>query len=113
MGTTITPRVLFGVGTTGWYRSEFGDTLTMGTLDARFRFYPSATNGFFITLGLGLGHLSLDNFTEWGTGAVVGIGGDIRVGRKVSLTPFWNGFAMQSSNIDANVGQIGLGITIQ
>jgi hypothetical protein len=30
----------------------------------------------------------------------------------VSLTPYWNGFAMSSSNTDANVGQVGLGITV-
>jgi hypothetical protein len=43
---------------------------------------------------------------------VFGVGWDIRVSRNVSLTPFYNGFAMQSDLVDANVGQIGLGVTI-
>jgi hypothetical protein len=43
---------------------------------------------------------------------MLGVGWDIRVGRNVSLTPFWNGFAMSNSNGDANVGQFGLGFTI-
>jgi hypothetical protein len=42
----------------------------------------------------------------------VGLGYDIRVGQNVSLTPYWNGFAASTSNADANVGQIGLGVTV-
>ena len=78
----------------------------------RLRFYPSLTSGFFITGGLGLGHVSDGYDTEWGPGAVVGLGWDVRVGRNVSLTPFWNGFAMSSELVDRNVGQLGLGVTI-
>jgi len=40
------------------------------------------------------------------------VGWDIRVGRNVSLTPFSNGFAMANDIADANVGQIGIGVTI-
>ena len=29
------------------------------------------------------------------------------VAKKVSMSPFWNGFAMTYSNADANVGQLG------
>jgi hypothetical protein len=28
---------------------------------------------------------------------------------ELSLTPFWNGFAMSISTVDANVGQFGIG----
>jgi hypothetical protein len=45
LGGTLSPRFLLGVGTTGWTKSESGVTLTVGTLDARLRFYPSATGG--------------------------------------------------------------------
>src|SRR5262249_14853744 len=113
LGGTISPRVLLGVGTTGWARSYLGETLTVGTLDARLRFYPSVSSGVFITGGLGAGSVTFAGENELGVGAVLGLGWDVRVGRKVSLTPFWNGFAMQSSTLDANVGQIGLGVTIQ
>jgi len=50
--------------------------------------------------------------SEFGVGLMLGLGWDIRVAKNVSLTPFWNGFAMSNSNVDANVGQIGLGFTI-
>jgi hypothetical protein len=52
------------------------------------------------------------NNTETGAGALLGLGYDVRVGSNVSLTPFWNGFAVRTSNDDANVGQIGLSVTV-
>jgi hypothetical protein len=116
LGGTITPRFLLGVGTEGWAKSEQGATLTVGTLDARVRFYPSATGGFFLTGGIGVGTISGAasgyTATETGLGMVFGLGYDYRVARNASLTPYWNGFAMKSSNADANVGQVGLAITL-
>ena len=117
LGGTITERFLLGVGTSGWYKSENGYTVNGGTFDTRIRFYPAVKSGFFLTGGLGLGHLteSLNGFgseTEYGVGAIFGLGWDIRVSRNVSLTPFYNGFAVQTANADGNVGQIGLSVTI-
>ena len=112
MGTAIGDRVLFGVGTTGFAKEVLGEMLSVGTLDARIRFYPVKTSGFFMNVGAGLGSLSYGGESEFGFGMMLGLGWDIRVGRNVSLTPFWNGFAMANSNVDANVGQIGIGVTI-
>jgi hypothetical protein len=50
--------------------------------------------------------------SETGVGVLLGLGYDIRVGNNVSLTPFWNGFAVHTSNTDTNVGQLGLGVTV-
>jgi hypothetical protein len=118
LGGTLTPRFLLGVGTTGWTKVESGQTLTVGTLDARLRFYPDATGRFFLTGGLGIGTISGDpsgNSRPSGTGlgVVLGLGMDLRIGENLSLTPFFNGFAIQTSHKDANVGQIGLGLTFQ
>jgi hypothetical protein len=117
LGGTVSQKVLLGVGSNGWTKSENGAELTVGTLLAVIRFYTSATGGFFLLGGLGVGsiHGEVSGFgsdTETGYGALVGLGYDIRVGDNVSLTPFWNGFAANTSNADANVGQIGLGITL-
>ena len=117
LGGTLSPKFLLGVGTTGWTKSEDGATLTSGTVDARVRFYPSRTGGFFLTGGLGLGtiHVSADGFgsdTQTGVGAMLGLGYDIRVGTGLSLTPFWNGFAVRNNRSDVNVGQIGLSFTV-
>jgi hypothetical protein len=112
LGGTINDRLLVGAGTTGWAKTVDGETITVGTLDARLRFYPTRTSGFFLTGGLGFGAISVAGESENGIGVVIGIGWDIRVGSNVSLTPFYNGFAMRSSLYDANVGQFGLGVTI-
>lgn len=117
LGGTLSPKLLLGVGTTGWTRSEDGATLTVGTLDARVRFYPSVTGGFFLTGGLGLSSISasVDGFgsdSELGVGVVLGLGVDIPIGRNTSVTPFLNGIGMNTSNADANVGQLGLAITL-
>jgi hypothetical protein len=116
LGGTISPRFLLGVGSDAWAKSEQGATLTVGTLDARVRFYPSTTGGFFLTGGLGVGTISgsASGYTasETGVGMLFGLGYDVRVARNASLTPYWSGFAMKSSNADANVGQVGLAITL-
>lgn len=117
LGGTISPKFLLGVGTSGWTKSENGATLTVGTLDARLRFYPSLTSGFFLTAGLGIGRISASvngfgSAAENGVGALLGLGWDIPISPSASLTPFWNGFAVNTSNGDANVGQLGLSITV-
>ena len=117
LGRTISEKLLLGVGTTGWYRSEDGLWLNVGTVDARLRFYPSVTSGFFLTGGLGIGTISLGvadfgSVSETGLGLMLGLGWDIRVRPNLSLTPFWNGSAVRTSGADANFGQFGLGITV-
>jgi len=117
LGGTLSQKVLLGVSTNGWTKSENGSSLTVGTLTAAIRFYPSPTGGFFMTGGLGLGTVSagvsgFGSASETGVAALLGLGYDIRVSRTVSLSPYWNGFALSYSDGDANVGQIGLGITV-
>jgi hypothetical protein len=117
LGGSLSQKVLLGGGTSGWTKDEGGATLTVGTVVALIRFYPSSTGGFFLLGGLGLGtvYAKVDGFgddTETGGGALLGLGYDLRVGDNVSLTPFWNGFAVRTENADANVGQIGLSVTV-
>lgn len=106
LGGTVSRKVLLGGGTNAY--------TGFSTITAQVRFYPSATGGFFLTGGLGYGievHGSDSVFgsdSEWGAGALLGLGYNIRVGQNVSLTPYWNGFA----NADANVGQLGLAVTL-
>jgi hypothetical protein len=116
-GGTLSSKVLLGASIDGWSKSEGGATITIVTFLARMRFYPSATGGFFLTAGLGLGSVDAEltgfgGASETGTGALIGLGYDIRVGNTVSLTPFWNGFATHTSNTDFNVGQLGLSVTV-
>jgi hypothetical protein len=117
LGGSVSQKVLLGGGTAGFTRSEGGVTETVATAVALIRFYPSATGGFFLLGGLGFGAIEVDvsgfgSASETGAGALLGLGYDIRVGEKVSLTPFWNGFAASTTNADANVGQLGLSVTL-
>jgi hypothetical protein len=116
LGGTINERVLLGVGTTGWYKSIDGVALTGGTLDARLRFYPAVRSGFYLTAGGGFGSVAVSNGflsdRETGVGVLFGLGWDLRVGRNVSLTPFYNGFAMGVNSGTFFVDQFGLGVTI-
>ena len=117
LGGTISPRFLLGVGSAAWSKSDQGATLTVGTLDARVRFYPSTTGGFFVTGGVGFGSVRGDfgggfSATETGVGTILGLGWDIRVAKNTSITPYWNGFAMKNDNTDANVGQAGIAVTL-
>jgi len=116
LGGTLSPKWLIGVGSSAWSKSEQGGRLTVGTLDARVRFYPSATGGFFVTGGIGAASMRVSvggiSATENGAGAIFGLGYDYRVARNASVTPYWNSFAMKTDNNNANVGQVGLAITL-
>lgn len=81
------------------------------------RFDPSATGGFFLLGGLGVASLDLKleglgSGSDTGVAALLGLGYDIRIGRTLSLTPFWNGIGMNFDGYDANFGQLGLGLTV-
>ena len=116
LGGTISPRFLLGAGSAAWTKSQDGATFTVGTLDARVRFYPSTTGGFFITGGVGFGSVRGDwggfSATETGVGTILGLGWDISLAKNTSITPYWNGFAMKNDNTDANVGQAGIAVTL-
>ena len=112
LGGPIGERVLLGAGTTGFAKQIDDEIFSVGTLDARVRVYPVRTSGFFLNGGVGLGTMTFAGESEIGIGVMLGVGWDIRVGRNVSLTPFWNGFAMSNANVDGNVGQLGVGITV-
>jgi hypothetical protein len=117
LGGTLSRKVLLGVGTNSWYKDQDGVRLTASTATATVRFYPSATGGFYLMGGLGLGVIDvavagLGSASETGAGAVLGLGYDVRVSRNMSLTPYWNGVGISNSDGDMNFGQIGLGLTI-
>jgi hypothetical protein len=116
LGGTLSPQWLLGAGTGGWTKTVDNETLTVGVLTAMVRFYPSATGGFFLLGGLGLGSVTAESGgvsqTETGGGAMIGLGYDFRVGANVSLTPYWNAFVASNDIIDFNVAQLGLSVTL-
>lgn len=116
LGGTLNQKWQLGGGIHGWTKTEDGVTLTVGLASALTKFYPSATGGFHLIGGLGIASIDLSvgnvSGTERGWGMLLGLGYDIRVGRNVSLSPFWNGVATWYDDGDLNFGQLGLGVTV-
>lgn len=116
LGGTLSRKVLLGAGVNVWTKEINGVDVTAGTVTAMIRFYPSATGGFFLVGGLGYGteQISSGNtsLSESGAGAVLGLGVDIRVGKKLSLTPFWHGNGISIDGGNANFGQLGISLTV-
>jgi hypothetical protein len=88
-------QVLLGGEVNGWTRSENGAALTRSNTTFTALIYPSATAGFFFKGGVGVSiiRVSTDilgvsaSATEQGFGSVLGIGYDIPLSPKISLTP--------------------------
>lgn len=116
LGGTLSRKVLLGAGINAWAKEVDGVDLTAATVTAMIRFYPSATGGFFLVGGLGyaMEEVSLGNVSvsESGAGVLLGLGVDIRVGRNISLTPFWNGNGLSIDGAGSNFGQLGLSLTV-
>lgn len=117
LGGTLNQKWQLGGGAYAWAKEEDGVTLAVSLTAFVAKFYPSATGGFHLLGGLGFASvdLEIDGFgdaSESGSGLILGLGYDFRVGRNVSLTPFWNGVATSYDGGDLNFGQLGLGITI-
>lgn len=105
LGGTLNERLLLGAEVNGWSKEEEGVTLDLYNFTGTLTFYPQASSGFFVKGGVGLAFLdtqfregSTTVTVDLGTGLslLAGAGYDIRVGRKISITPavsFWYGWA--------------------
>lgn len=117
LGGTVSQKVMIGALSNVWLKNTGGTEISVSTLVAGIRFYPSKTSGFYLTGGLGIGTIEVDregpgSNTESGAGAVLGAGWDLRVGHSTSLTPSFTLFGMDNGDADANVTQFGLSVTI-
>jgi len=121
LGGTLSPKWQLGGAVNNWYKSEDNTTLTVTLVSVVAKFYPAERAGFYLMGGLGVASIDAQigsddlnvSGRETGTGILLGLGYDIRIGRNVSLTPFWNGVATKyDGGGDLNFGQLGLGITI-
>jgi hypothetical protein len=117
VGGTLSSHVLLGASIDGWSRGNGAFPVNgIVTVLARVRWYPSAPSGFFLTAGAGLGAVKgestdIASSFESGTGALVGMGYDMRIGTNVSLTPFANGVMAKSEGSTYNLWSIGFSIT--
>jgi hypothetical protein len=117
LGGALSPQLLIGVETTGWYKDEDGGSVTTGTLTGNAYFYPSAKGGFFAKGGIGLGSLGVSfdgggSDSETGFGWQVGAGYDIRVGTKTAITPTVTYFMSHINGGSVNVIQAALAFSL-
>ena len=125
VGGRITKKALLGVEVTGWTKSEGGSSTKLGNATISGLFYPRRASSLFIKGGLGFAFYTESNGQEisgMGGGFNVGLGYDIQVAPKVSLTPvvdfsFGDVGEAQLDGIDTFTGwrqtllHFGLGVT--
>ncbi len=127
LGATISPKFLLGAETNGWTKSEGDVTMRAGALSAVGYFYPSATGGLYLKGGLGVLAISdnapIQQGSAAGMAASLGLGYDFRVAQNISLSPYANYItstgaelkvdgAASGADINPNIFQIGLGVTM-
>jgi hypothetical protein len=106
LGGTLSPHWLLGAEIDGWARSESGTDMALANVAFTASWYPSRTGGFFLKFGLGALAYQEDDGTDKtevaGGSAIIGIGFDIPIGRRSSLTPFLNSIASSKSTVKFN-----------
>jgi len=122
LGGTLSPKLLVGGETNGWTKSQSGGTFTAANASAALYFYPAPTSGFFLRGGLGFASASAsvsgNSFSQSGVGLVFGMGFDVRVGTKTSITPIANfnwgsltGNQIFGEPVKQSMLQIAVGVT--
>jgi len=95
LGGTPSPSVRLGGEVNVWVKDVgSGVTETVGNVSAAVYFYPSPRSGFFVKGGVGLASFQLSQGSSSasanGIGFLAGLGYDIRLSNKVSLSPIAN-----------------------
>ena len=106
LGWALNQKVLLGGEFDFWWKERSEDTLFLYDAVLTVTFYPRETSGFFVRGGIGgsgadtgarIGNTTVTTELGSGLGLLAGAGYDIRVGRKISITPaltYWTGRSM-------------------
>ena len=130
VGKGISPTLMMGLELNGWNKTENNVAGRTGMLSAIAQWYPSMTNGFFAKTGLGMGRTTIedksttpsDKLQSTGFGYQFGMGYDMSIARRWSITPYVNYLATAGAKaqlngvntnekFDANYVQYGLGLS--
>ncbi len=117
LGGTVGHSLLLGVESDGWSKDESGVTLNSWNLSGVAYYYPVPAGGLFLKGGVGVGGWTASaggsSDTESGLGFIAGLGYDIPVGKKVSISPTatfrWSKVV---DDIEQNVIQLGASFTL-
>lgn len=119
LGGTINENLLLGVELNGWFKKDGLFTLTHANVSAVAYFYPDAASGLYLKSGVGFSRFEarLGGITAPATrnsaGVVLGVGYDVRLGEKLSITPLFN-FNTGISDVGAGnttVIEFGVGLS--
>lgn len=122
LGGTVSPHVRLGGEVGAWVNEDRGITETVGGAMLIGQFYPSESGGFFLKAGAGLGRSALaDDFgtldEDSGFVGALGLGWDIRLGRRVYLVPTidFAAYSLDGNGGDYNerITSFGIGIAYQ
>jgi len=124
LGGTVNRHVKIGGELHGWSNTnDPGVTESIGNVTGSVYYYPSASGNFFLQGGLGYSAYNYDDNVDkaeaYGAGSIIGIGYDIYLGRKFSLTPIlaygaaWTGeLTLNGSGTGANFRPNFVSLTI-
>ena len=122
LGGTINEHVRLGGELSGWVNDANGITETVGAAMLIAQFYPWSRNGLFLKGGLGYAGSSIEDdfgFTssDGGFAAQVGVGYDLRLGRRIYLVPTldFNGyrFGNEPDGYSERIAALNIGIAYQ
>lgn len=130
MGGAVSPTLIFGGELNGWSKSKNGTDSRIGFLTGYAQWYPSATNGFFVKPGIGMGSISIEDkstapstkLESAGLAYQIGTGYDFRMNHAWSVTPYANYMATSGAKmklngtdtgtkLNTNNFQVGIGLT--
>lgn len=122
LGGTVSRSFLLGVEGNVWAARYYGQNYdrSLASLLLVGQWYPAPATGFWLRGGVGWARDDLEAYTQSGsqlshqngTAFAVGLGYDIPIGRKVSITPLLDVQAQRYRNHDERVVGFGVGITV-
>lgn len=122
LGGTVSRSFLVGVEGNVWGARYYGPNYdrSLASLMVVGQWYPAPATGFWLRGGLGWARDDLEVYSGSsrvtshlnGTAFAVGLGYDIPVGRKVSITPLLDFQAQRYRDHDERIVAFGLGITL-
>jgi hypothetical protein len=122
LGGTVSPSFLVGAELNGWALQDYnhqGYDRQLASLMGIVQWYPSPTGGFWLRGGVGFAHSEVTQFlssnssistSDNGTALALGVGYDIPVSRKVSLTPTLDLMGQRYRDFDERVVSLGLAV---
>ena len=114
LGGMLNKQLLLGGELNAWSRDKSGLVETVGDMSAVLYYYPSVTGTLFLKGGVGVVVYDANTspkLESGGLGINVGVGIDLYVGRKFSLTPYASFVTALGGNLKVGGTDTGVGVS--